>query len=48
MVYNEKMDLMLNEIVSNWKNLSKKKAFGGLGYLIYGNMVGDLKDYYIL
>ncbi|MHA2392683.1 MAG: TfoX/Sxy family protein [Promethearchaeota archaeon] len=49
MVYNEKMDLKLNELVSKWKNLTKKKMFGGTGYLVNGNMVvGIHKDYYIL
>jgi TfoX/Sxy family transcriptional regulator of competence genes len=49
MVYNEKMDLKLNEIISKWKNLSKKKMFGGTGYLLNGNMVAGIhKDYYIL
>jgi TfoX/Sxy family transcriptional regulator of competence genes len=43
------MDLKLNELVSNWKNISKKKMFGGTGYLINGNMVaGIYKDNYIL
>ena len=49
MVYNEKMDLRLNNIISKWKNFSKKKMFGGTGYLLNGNMVaGVYKDYYIL
>ena len=49
MVYNEKMDLKLSGLMSNWKNLSKKKMFGGTGYLLNGNMVaGIYKDYYIL
>ncbi len=49
MAYNEKMDSVLNEIVSKWKNTSKKKMFGGTGYLINGNMVaGIIKDYYVL
>ena len=49
MVYNEKMDSKLNEIISKWKNVSQKKMFGGIGYLLKGNMVaGIYKDYYIL
>jgi len=49
MVYNEKMDKNLNEIILKWKNSSKKKMFGGTGYLLNGNMVaGIYKDYYIL
>ncbi|MFW9820877.1 MAG: TfoX/Sxy family protein [Candidatus Thorarchaeota archaeon] len=49
MVYNEKMDENLSEFVSKWKNISKKKMFGGTGYLLNGNMVAGIhKDYYIL
>ncbi len=49
MVYNEKMDSILNDIVSKWKKISKKKIFGGTRYLINGNLVaGILKDYYVL
>ncbi len=48
MVYNEKMDLKLNKLISKWKNFKKKKMFGGTGYLLNGNMVaGIYKDYYI-
>jgi TfoX/Sxy family transcriptional regulator of competence genes len=43
------MDSKLNSFVSKWKNLSKKKMFGGTGYLINGNMVAGIhKDFYIL
>ena len=49
MVYNEKMDKILDEIVSKWKNTTKKKMFGGTGYLLNGKMVAGIhKDYYIL
>jgi TfoX/Sxy family transcriptional regulator of competence genes len=49
MVYNEKMDNILSEIVMKWKNCSKKKMFGGTGYLIDGNMVAGIQqNYYIL
>lgn len=49
MVYNEKMDSVLNDIVSKWKNMTKKKMFGGTGYLINGNMIAGIhKDYYVL
>ena len=46
MVYNEKMDKNLDEIVSNWKNSIKKKMFGGIGYLLNGNMVAGIHKYY--
>ncbi len=49
MVYNEKMDVKLHGIISKWKNLSKKKMFGGTGYLLNGKKVAGIhKDYYIL
>ena len=49
MVYNEKMDKILYGIVSKWKNSTKMKMFGGIGYLLNGNMVAGIhKDYYIL
>ncbi|MGB5911778.1 MAG: TfoX/Sxy family protein [Promethearchaeia archaeon] len=49
MVYNEKMDSKLNGFISKWKNISKKKMFGGTGYLLNGNMVAGIhKDFYIL
>jgi len=49
MVYNENMDKILSDIVSKWRNSTKKKMFGGTGYLLNGNMVAGIhKDYYIL
>ncbi|MBY8992463.1 MAG: TfoX/Sxy family protein [Candidatus Lokiarchaeota archaeon] len=49
MVYNEKMDMKLNKQLSHWENITKKKMFGGTGYLLNGNMVAGIhKDYYIL
>ena len=49
MVYNEKLDKNLFEIISKWENYTKKKMFGGTGYLLNGNMVAGIhKDYYIL
>ena len=49
MVYNQKMDLKLSYFISKWKYISKKKMFGGTGYLLNGNMVaGIYKDNYIL
>jgi len=49
MVYNEKMDKKLDDIISKWSNSTKQKMFGGIGYLINGNMVAGIhKDYYVL
>jgi len=43
------MDKFLDEIIAKWKNSTKKKMFGGTGYLLNGNMVAGIhKDYYIL
>lgn len=43
------MDKNLYDIVSKWKNITKMKMFGGIGYLLNGNMVAGIhKDYYIL
>jgi TfoX/Sxy family transcriptional regulator of competence genes len=48
MVYNEKMDSKLNGFISTWRKYSKKKMFGGTGYLLNGNMVAGIhKDFYI-
>jgi len=43
MVYNEEMDLKLNKIISKWKNIKKKKMFGGTGYLLNGNMIAGIQ-----
>ncbi|KKM92941.1 hypothetical protein LCGC14_1213430 [marine sediment metagenome] len=32
MVYNEKMDIKLNDFISKWGKISKKKVFGGTCY----------------
>jgi TfoX/Sxy family transcriptional regulator of competence genes len=48
-VYNKKLDKILSDIIMEWDKTSKKKMFGGTGYLLNGNMVaGILNDYYIL
>jgi len=49
MVYDEKLDNRLEKIVLQWKNTNKKKMFGGICYLLNGNMVGGVyKDSVIL
>ena len=49
MPYNEEIDDRIRKIVSRWKNTDAKKMFGGVCYLLSGNMVcGVYKDYLIL
>lgn len=49
MSYNEKLDESIAKIVSAWENIGRKKMFGGICYLLNGNMVcGVYKDYLIL
>lgn len=42
MVYDEKLDARLEKIIFQWKNTGKKKMFGGICYLVNGNMVGGV------
>ena len=42
MVYDEKLDNRLEKIVLQWKNTDKKKMFGGICYLVNGNMLGGV------
>jgi len=49
MPYNEELDARAFSIVSKWANISKKKMFGGVCYLMNGNMLGGVyKDYLIV
>ena len=49
MPYNEEIDARIKKIVSRWKNTDVKKMFGGVCFLLNGNMVcGVYKDYLIL
>lgn len=45
MVYNEQLADKIRTLVARRKGLSEKKMFGGLAFLLYGNMCfGVLKD----
>ncbi|MGC1455315.1 MAG: TfoX/Sxy family protein [Nitrospirota bacterium] len=45
MPYNEKLEAMIDIAAKRWKDLEKKKMFGGVGYLLRGNMAfGIHKD----
>ena len=39
MQYNLEIDSRIRKVISNWKNTDAKKLFGGVCYLMNGNMV---------
>jgi TfoX/Sxy family transcriptional regulator of competence genes len=49
MPYNEELESRINKFVSEWKGTDDKKMFGGVCYLLNGNMFcGVYKDFLIL
>jgi TfoX/Sxy family transcriptional regulator of competence genes len=49
MAYNEDLAIRVSTVTNSWGGLVEKKMFGGVGYLLNGNMcVGVYKDYLIL
>ena len=49
MPYNEEIAARIQKIISGWKNRDDKKMFGGVCYLLGGNMFsGVYKDFLIL
>jgi len=45
MAYNKTLETRVESIVKNWKGVEKKKMFGGICYLLKGNMgFGIYKD----
>ena len=49
MAYSEALDGRIGEIISRWDNIAPKEMFGGVCYLLNGNIVcGVYKDYLIL
>jgi TfoX/Sxy family transcriptional regulator of competence genes len=49
MAYNEAIERRIQKIVSRWDHTEAKKMFGGICYLLHGNMVGGVyKDFLIL
>jgi TfoX/Sxy family transcriptional regulator of competence genes len=38
MAYDTKLENKIDEAIKNWKNVEKKKVFGGVCYLLKGNM----------
>ena len=49
MVYNKKIETRINNILIKWENVDYRKMFGGVCFLLNGNMFcGVYKDYLIL
>ena len=49
MPYSQLIEEKIEEIIRRWKNLEKKKMFGGICYLLNGNMsLGIYRDYLIV
>ncbi len=49
MSYNAKLEEMIDAAAKRWQNVEKKKMFGGVGYLLKGNMAfGIHKDFLIV
>ena len=49
MPYNEHIETRIEKIVSPWQNIDHKNMFGGVCYLLNGNMFcGVYKDFLIL
>ncbi|UCG77719.1 MAG: TfoX/Sxy family protein [Nitrospirota bacterium] len=49
MSYNEKIDERVSRIVEEWNKTEKRNMFGGICYLLKGNMLGGVyKDFLFL
>jgi TfoX/Sxy family transcriptional regulator of competence genes len=49
MSYNTKLESLADAATKRWQNVEKKKMFGGVAYLLNGNMaVGIWKDFLIV
>jgi membrane-bound ClpP family serine protease len=49
MAYNTKLEEMIDAAAERWQNMEKKKMFGGVCYLLKGNMAfGIYKDFLIV
>jgi len=48
-MYNTKLEEKIDDTVKRWRNVEKKKMFGGVGYLLRGNMCfGIHKDFLVV
>ncbi len=49
MAYNIQLEEKIDTAISRWQNMTKKKMFGGVGYLLKNNMAfGIWKDFLIV
>ena len=49
MAYDKALEGRIQKIVSRWEHIEAKKMFGGICYLLHGNMLGGVyKDFLIL
>lgn len=49
MGYNETLDERITKVLSTWEDIGRKKMFGGVCFLMHGNMLcGVYRDYLIL
>jgi TfoX/Sxy family transcriptional regulator of competence genes len=49
MSYNSELEEKIDKAISRWQNREKKKMFGGVCYLLKGNMaLGITKDFLIV
>jgi TfoX/Sxy family transcriptional regulator of competence genes len=49
MAYNPEIEKRINEVVKDWPGITLKKMFGGIGFLLNGNMLtGVYKESLIL
>jgi len=49
MAYNEMLAKRINSKIGNWQNITEKKMFGGVGFMLNGNMLcGVYKEFLIL
>ena len=49
MAYNRQIEEEIEKVIGRWRQIEKKKMFGGIGYLLKGNMCfGIYKEYLIV
>jgi TfoX/Sxy family transcriptional regulator of competence genes len=48
MPYNQDLDVQIRAIVDSWPHITTKKMFGGVCYLLNGNMLGGVYQDYLI
>ena len=48
MSYNQDLDARIRAIVDSWPHITAKKMFGGVCYLLNGNMLGGVYQDYLI